>query len=220
MMQSWSGARMLRRVCLLPDHRTGQYMAMPVPSQPARRRWSASEVRQLIAETALASPRYELVDGELLVTPSPSGAHQAAVAILLRELERYLVRHPLGRARTSPFDVELEPGSIVQPDVFVLPLSEARRVLQELPARELLLAAEVISPSSARHDRMTKRPVFQRHVSEYWIVDLDARLFERWRPGDDRPEIVATTLAWQPPGAAEPFALDVERYFAELFEEL
>jgi Uma2 family endonuclease len=73
-----------------------------------------------------------------------------------------------------------------------------------MPARELLLAAEVLSPSSARHDRVKTRPHYQRHVPEYWIVDLEARLFERWRPEDDRPEIVVQTLNWQPAGTTEP----------------
>jgi Uma2 family endonuclease len=189
-------------------------MAMPA----VKRRWTAREVRQLIAESPLATPRYELVDGELLVTPSPSWTHQRAVSLLLSALHEYLKRQPLGRASTSPFDVELAPESVVQPDVFVVPVHEARRLLTEMPARELVVAAEVLSPSSGRHDRVTKRPHYQRHVPEYWIVDLDARLFERWRPGDERPEILTEMLEWYPTGATEPFRLDLIRYFAEVFD--
>jgi Uma2 family endonuclease len=192
-----------------------QIMAMPA----IKRRWTAHEVRQLIAESPLATPRYELVDGELLVTPSPNWIHQRAVTRLLSALIEYLKRQPLGEASTSPFDVELAAESIVQPDVFVVPAHESRRLLSEMPARELLLAAEVLSPSSGRHDRVTKRPHYQRHVPEYWIVDLDARLFERWRPTDQRPEIVTETLEWNPAGATEPFRLDVIRYFADVFDE-
>jgi Uma2 family endonuclease len=190
-------------------------MGMPA----IKRRWTAREVRQLIAESPLATPRYELVDGELLVTPSPNWPHQRAVARLLSALDEYLKRHPVGHVGTSPFDVELAPESLVQPDVFVVPTHEARRLLTEMPARELLLAAEVLSPSSGRHDRVTKRPHYQRHVPEYWIVDLDARLFERWRPSDERPEIVAETLEWSPAGVTELFRLDLRGYFAEVFDE-
>jgi Uma2 family endonuclease len=190
-------------------------MVMPA----VKRRWTAREVRQLIAESPLATPRYELVDGELLVTPSPNWPHQTAVYLLLTRLHEYLQRQTVGAVRPSPFDVELVPESLVQPDVFVVPSHEARRLLTEMPARELLLAVEVLSPSSSRHDRVTKRPHYQRHVPEYWIVDLDARLFERWRPGDTRPEIVTETLEWSPPGATEPFSLDVIRYFADVFDE-
>jgi Uma2 family endonuclease len=190
-------------------------MGMPA----VERRWTSREVRQLIAESPLATPRYELVDGELLVTPSPSWPHQRAVARILLALDEYLKRQTVGQAATSPFDVELAPESLVQPDVFVVPSHEARRLLTEMPARELLLAIEVLSPTSSRHDRVKKRPHYQRHVAEYWIVDLDARLVERWRPGDDRPEIVADMLEWAPTGSTKPLKLELAPYFAEVFGE-
>src|SRR5581483_10973199 len=147
-------------------------MAMPA----VRRRWTLREVRQLIAESERATPRYELVDGELLVTPSPAFAHQRVVARLLVALGQYLAGRDIGEALPSPFDVELEEESLVQPDIFVLPVGEARRLAAPgfRPAHELILAIEVLSPSSARHDRVRKRPLFQRHVPEYWIVDIDA----------------------------------------------
>jgi len=190
-----------------------QIIAMPA----AHRRWTAREVRTLIAESPLQTPRYELVAGELLVTPSPNEPHQAAVSFLLAALVEYLRRNPIGQAYASPSDVELEKGTIVQPDVFVVPMHEVRRLRQTRgPARELLVATEVLSPSSERHDRRDKRPHYQRHVPEYWIVDLDARLFERWSPGEDRPEIIADRLRWQPKEAKEAFVLDVRTYFAEV----
>jgi Uma2 family endonuclease len=213
----------MRHARLLPQRRAEQIMAMPlhVPAniRVPDRRWTSEEVRRLIAESPLATPRYELVGGELLVTPSPSGSHQRAVALLLNELLQYLRRAPMGHAYTSPFDVELEKDSIVQPDVFVVPPHEAKRLVTEMPARELLLAAEVISPSSGHHDRVKKRPHYQARVPEYWIVDLDARLFERWRTGDERPEILVAQLEWLPTGAAEPFRLELPAYFAEVFLE-
>ncbi|HKO16163.1 MAG TPA: Uma2 family endonuclease [Gemmatimonadaceae bacterium] len=198
-------------------------MAMPAstpsPDQP-RKRWTAREVHRLIAESPLSTPRYELVDGALLVTPSPSWRHQRALDVLWREIDRYLSRYPLGRASRSPFDVELEPQSLTQPDLFVVPLHESRRLQREgLPARELLLAVEVLSRWSGRHDRVEKRPVYQRHIPEYWTVDVDARLFERWRPGSDHPELLMETLEWQPTGAAERFRLDLPWYFAEVCED-
>lgn len=185
----------------------------------SNRRWTAREVRQLIADGPLATPRYELVDGELLVTPSPTWPHQRAVQILVRELSTYLLAEPVGHVGESPFDVELEPELIVQPDVFVLPIAESRRLLVEMPARVLLLAAEILSPTSSRHDRVTKRDPYQRRVPEYWIVDLDARLIERWTSHDERPVLVTDRLVWRPSGASTSFHLDVPRYFAEIFLE-
>ena len=178
------------------------------------RRWTARDVRELIAAAPLATPRYELVDGELLVTPSPGLPHQLAVGRLLNTLTTYLDGERLGSAVTSPSDVELEPEFVTQPDVFVLSNEERRRALAEgLPIRGLLLAVEVLSPSSSRHDRVRKRPLYQRHISDYWIVDLDARLVERWAPRDERPELITETLSWHPPGAATAFALGLTRFF-------
>lgn len=191
-------------------------MGMPAVEQF----WTAREVRALIEESPLASPRYELVDGELLVTPSPGYSHQRAVGQLLCALAAYLERERVGEVLTSPFDVELEPESITQPDIFVISREEGRRLQREgLPSFSLLLTVEVLSPGSSRHDRVRKRPLYQRHVPEYWIVDLDARIIERWNTGEDRPEIIDASLAWRPAGATEPFVVDVQSFFAEVMNE-
>ena len=186
-----------------------------------KRRWTAREVRELIAAAPLATPRYELVDGELLVTPSPSMPHQNAVGDLLVALRAYVEEHGIGFAVTSPSDVELEPERIAQPDVYVVSPSEQRRAtIEGLPVRELLLAVEVLSPSSSRHDRVIKRPLYQRHVPEYWIVDLNARLIERWRQGEDRPEILAQRLTWHPSGATVAFEVELVGFFARAMRDL
>jgi len=183
------------------------------------RRWTLREVRALIDESPLATPRYELVDGELLVTPSPVSRHQKAVARLLAALIAYCDAEQIGEALTSPCDVELEDESLLQPDIFVIPSGEWRRLGGGLPVRELIVAVEVLSPSSSRHDRVRKRPIYQRNVSEYWIVDLDARLIERWRRGDERPEMIDGDLTWSPDGTTSAFVLDVTRYFGMVFDD-
>jgi len=191
---------------------------MVMPAETTRR-WTAREVRQLIADAPLATPRYELVDGELLVTPSPGPQHQEAVRLLLAALGTYFDREPMGHVLSSPSDIELESEDLRQPDVFVLPRAEWERIRRErFPARQLLAAIEVLSPSSGRHDRVKKRPGYQRHVSEYWIVDLDARLFETWHPGDERPEILTERLTWRPHGAQADFELDLTLFFARIWD--
>ena len=187
-------------------------MAMPAPT-PVRR-WTLAEVRALIAANPHATPRYELVDGELLVTPGPGTPHQRAVRHLLSALAVWLEAHPVGEAFDSPFDVELEAETIVQPDVFVVPPAESRRLDAGPPARTLSLVIEVVSPTSAYGDRGPKRELYQRHVPEYWIVDPDAKLIERWRPGDERPEILRSTVEWRPADAATAFEVDLEQVFA------
>ena len=81
------------------------------------------------------------------------------------------------------------------------------------------LAVEILSPGTAGRDRGIKRRLYQQaEVPEYWIVDLDARLVERWRPGDERPEILSETLTWQPSESASPFELDLAGFFAEVLD--
>jgi hypothetical protein len=53
-------------------------------------------------------------------------------------------------------------------------------------------------------------------VAEYWIVDLDARLVERWRPGDDRPEVLTALLRWHPDPAIAPLEIDLPQFFARV----
>ncbi len=175
--------------------------------------WTPDEVRALPDD----GRRYEVVAGELLVTPAPSFRHQEAVLRLVTALRDYTDRIGVGYALFSPADIEPEAGALVQPDVFVGPLPEGRRPSSWADFRRLLLAVEVLSPSTARADRTVKRLLFQRTgVAEYWIVDPDARLIERWRPGDARPEVLTALLRWHPDPAIEPLAIDLPQFFARV----
>ena len=186
-------------------------------SMPAiTRRWTVEEVLALPDD----GNRYEVVDGELLVTPSPALRHEVALLELFRPLDAYVRRHKLGTVFVSRGDVFLGATRYVQPDLFFVPVP-----IHDLPEhwRDLVrpaLVAEVLSASSARGDRFVKRVAYQgAQVEEYWIVDLDARLFEHWQPGEERPRILTDWLEWQPAGASEPFRLDLVRYFAVVFGE-
>jgi Uma2 family endonuclease len=76
---------------------------------------------------------------------------------------------------------------------------------------------EVVSPSSARGDRLTKRRLYQRQrVATYWIVDPDARLVEVWHPEDDRLEIVTDSLEWRATPDAEALVIDLGELFGSL----
>jgi Uma2 family endonuclease len=187
-------------------------MGMPAIS---RRRWTAADVRALIREDR-HWPRYELLDGELLVTPAPTWPHQFAIAATLAILDDYCRRERLGAALPSPADIELVPESIMQPDVFVVPeaLIPDNRSPRWPDVSWLLLAVEVLSPSSMARDRVRKRDFYLANgVREYWIEDLDARIFERWTPERERPEIIRDVLLWQPEGAREALRIDLDDFF-------
>jgi Uma2 family endonuclease len=78
----------------------------------------------------------------------------------------------------------------------------------------------VLSPSTARYDRIVKRGRYQRHGVEYWIVDLDARLLERWTPESERPEILTESVTWLPVGAASALTLRLTPLFVEAVGEI
>ncbi len=179
--------------------------------------WTPDEVRALPAD----GRRYEVVAGELLVTPAPGFAHQEAVRLLILALSGYVERTNVGHAAFSPADLTPEPGALVQPDAFVVGLVAGRRPRDWADIERLLLAIEVLSPSTARADRAVKRRLYQRAgVPEYWIVDLEARLVERWRPGDERPEIVTERLEWAPEPGFDPLIIDLPEFFGRVMGDV
>ena len=147
--------------------------------------------------------RYETVHGELLVTPAPRADHQYVVTRLVAHLYNYLIHFPVGQVLPSPADISWTPDILVQPDVFVVAIDEAR-TFDWKRMRTLLLAVEVLSPSTARYDRFTKRRVYQEFgVPWYWMVDIDARAAEIWTPQATAPVLEHERLVWHPQGAAE-----------------
>lgn len=191
-------------------------MAMPALQFPARTDWTAEEVRGFPDD----GNRYEVVDGALLVSPSPRLLHQRACSSLERALHPFVTAHRLGEVFRSPADIEFDVRTLVQPDVFVVPLVDGRRPRDWTETRTLTVAIEVLSPSTARADRTVKRRKHQAvGTPEYWIVDLDARVVERWTPGDERPAILAERLAWRPATAVAPFVLDLSAFFAAVLDD-
>lgn len=172
--------------------------------------WTAEMVRALPDD----GNRHELVSGELVVTPAPRGLHQGAVLSLIRRLDPWLQSTGTGHLLISPADISLGEDEILQPDLFVYRTATGGALRDWAEIEALLLVIEVSSPATARYDRTLKRLRYQRaRVPEYWVVDLDARLIERWRPDDARPEILTDWIEWA------GLAIDLEALFAEIFGE-
>jgi Uma2 family endonuclease len=144
--------------------------------------------------------RYEIHDGELSVSPTPTFRHQQIVARLLGMLRGHVAAHDLGEVVPSPITVVLSDTSVVEPDIVYiakdrLDLVSARGTIDGAPT----LAIEIVSPSTARIDRQTKKQLFERYgVPWYWIVDADARCIDvhqaasgSYGPADRRSEHLA-----------------------------
>jgi Uma2 family endonuclease len=180
------------------------------------KRWTRAQVLALPDD----GNRYELIDGELLVTPSPRVVHQLAVWALYDRVAPYVRQHRLGLTGLAPSDLDLESDQLVQPDLFVVPLRDGRVPLDWPHFGIPLLIAEVLSPTTALNDRTRKRRRYQASgVREYWIVDVDARVIERWRPDDQRPEILTERIEWQPDASIGALSIELVDYFREAWGE-
>jgi Uma2 family endonuclease len=179
-------------------------MAMATPTH-----YTADMVRALPDD----GNRYETVHGELLVTPAPRVTHQVVLGRLHLALGKYLEQHPVGVLLTSPADISWGPDILVQPDLFVASLDETR-TLDWRQVKTLLLAVEVLSPSTQQADRFTKRRLYQEvGIPTYWVVDPDRQTIEAWTPDATTPTVEQESLTWSPAGAAAPFVLAIPSLF-------
>jgi Uma2 family endonuclease len=131
---------------------------------------------------------YEIIDGELYVTPAPSDVHQLVVGAFFNRLHVYLRPSQLGRAMISPADVRKgeRTRNRVQPDVFAVRLVDGKRPSYPYDLRDILLAIEVQSPSNPLLDYQVKRELYLSHgIPEYWIANAEGRVVSRWRSLDD-----------------------------------
>jgi Uma2 family endonuclease len=126
--------------------------------------------------------QYELYDGEVRVVPAPSNLHQVVQANLLEVLAEYRKTRG-GRVLSSPLDIVFREDTVLQPDITFLTGPTFRLLQMHKPIRFAPdLVVEILSPSTAKWDRIKKYGVYARHgVAEYWIVD----------PGNETVEIFA-----------------------------
>jgi Uma2 family endonuclease len=175
---------------------------------PLTRHYSPDDIRALPDD----GNRYETVYGELLVTPAPRLSHQLALARLFRVLDAYLTSNGLEQLAWSPAEFTFGPDTLVQPDLFVaeLGLLDPSRTWSEVGS--LYLVIEVVSPSSAKTDRITKRRLYQQQdIPEYWVVDIDQQQIEVWTPEAHFPVIERERLVWRHPALEATCTVDVRQ---------
>jgi Uma2 family endonuclease len=187
-------------------------MGMPELQSPPPSYWTRDLARALPED----GRRYEVVHGELLVTPAPAFQHQELVGRLYRALADYLDREQVGHVMLSPADISWDDETLLQPDLFVADREEAR-TMDWSRIQHLLLVIEVLSPSTARFDRFTKRRRYQEAaIPLYWIVDPEGRQVEIWTPADHIPRIERDFVTWSPIGATTPFSISLQALFQPL----
>jgi len=151
-------------------------MAMSMPAKA----WTLEELHRLPDD----GNKYELVRGELFVTPPPSVEHEEVLARLTDVLAEYVKKHGLGRVYHPRAVIRFE-GSEAEPDLMVraMPPGVHGNAWETLPAP--LLVVEVLSPTTRRRDLVDKREYYlDAGAGEYWVVDSERREIRVVRRGD------------------------------------
>jgi Uma2 family endonuclease len=135
--------------------------------------------------------RYEIIDGELLVTPSPMTRHQRVLGNFYWWVRSHLEKSPIGEVFFAPYDVVLSDINVVEPDLLFFSNARMDRLTRKNAQGAPDLVVEVLSESTRRTDEIRKRKLFERFdVLEYWIVDpeLDTvKIYRRAGERFDRP---------------------------------
>jgi Uma2 family endonuclease len=161
--------------------------------------------------------RYEIIGGELFMSPGATFYHQIIVTNLVSRLHGYVSPRNLGNIVCAPFDVVLSMTDVVQPDVLFIAKGQSHLISQGkniIAAPDLVI--EVLSESTKTIDRTRKKSLYEKHgVREYWIVDPSEKLVaqfvledEGFQPADTLDE--SQTLV---SSAIEGFALPIEKIF-------
>ena len=161
-------------------------------------RWSYDEFARLPSDDG---KRYEIIDGELYVTPAPRTPHQLGLVRLGSRLHGFVEQHELGWVIPGPVDVLFAEGDYLEPDL-VFVRKERRGIISDRGIEGPPdLVVEVLSPSTEARDRGIKRERYMLYgVPEYWVVDLDAKRIEvhRFLEDSSSPTVLTDEVRWQP----------------------
>jgi Uma2 family endonuclease len=173
----------------------------------ATKRWTLEELHSLPDD----GNKYELIRGELFVTPAPTDEHETILAKLSRVLDPYVAANGLGYLYHPRAVLQFE-GSEAEPDLMVRqphPRRKGRWSTAPVP----ILIVEVHSPYTGRRDRQQKREYYQdAGVAEYWMIDPEEQTLTVARAGE-ADVVVRDRLTWSPPGSSAPFEFEVGTLF-------
>ena len=181
-------------------------MAVPVPTNA--KVWTLEELHSLPDD----GNKYELVHGELFVTPAPTVQHEEILARLNRILVPFVEANGLGEVYRPRSVVQFR-GSEVEPDLMVRqPHPEPDAGWDAWPVP--ILVVEVISPATRRRDQEQKKAFYREAgVPEYWIVDPERRAVVAVRHGRD-DSVEAERVEWRPPRRETTLTVALEQLFA------
>jgi Uma2 family endonuclease len=172
----------------------------------ATKQWTLQELHSLADD----GNKYELVRGDLFVTPPPPYLHETIAAKLTHILVPYVTAHGLGFVHHPRAVMRFE-GSEVEPDLMVRP-ADPKADWDRAPVPTLVV--EIFSGNTRRRDQNQKRDLYmEAGVAEYWMVDPERQVIMVVRPG--RPDLVTgDMLTWAPAGASSPLIFEIPQLFS------
>lgn len=125
--------------------------------------------------------RYEVLEGDLNVTPAPNVKHQRVSSRLHLSLGHHVLANQLGEIYAAPIDVILSPTTVVQPDLVYIGNDHRSIITERAIEGPPTLVIEILSPSTSRTDRITKAQLYAKHgVPHYWLLDPDQKKIEAY----------------------------------------
>jgi Uma2 family endonuclease len=135
--------------------------------------------------------RYEILDGELSVTPAPSTKHQRISGRLYLILAHHVLANQLGDIYAAPTDLILAPTTVVQPDLLFIGTDRRGIVTERAIEGSPTLVIEILSVTTRRMDRQTKAQLYAKHeVPHYWLIDPDQQTLEAYELAGDQYNLV------------------------------
>jgi Uma2 family endonuclease len=177
---------------------------------PTTAPWTIEQLERLPED----GNRYEVLDGELLVTPAPGDVHEELVTMFRELVAAFVAKHRLGRVYAR--GVVRAGASQLEPDLVVRPIA-ALRGWENAPLP--LLVVEVLSGSTRVRDTGKKRDFYVASgMPDYWMVDREGQMVVVVRGRFE--ERVTGILRWSPAGTNEVLEVDVARLFGTLAERI
>ena len=133
--------------------------------------------------------RYEIIDGDLCMTPAPSPRHQEISGNLFEIIRHFLRTNPLGKVYAAPVDVVFsqEPPQVVEPDLVFVATEHLSLITEKNLQGVPDLLVEILSPTTSLRDRREKLALYERFgVPEYWIVDPERTTIQVFRLSGER----------------------------------
>ena len=161
--------------------------------------------------------RYELIGGELYMTPAPKIFHQEILKNIANLLTNHVNEKEAGKVLFAPVDVKLTETEVVQPDILFIHKNRSHIIKEAFIADAPDLTVEIVSEGTRDRDTVQKKTLYYRHgVKEYWLVDPDTKSVTLLTPGSKSYDIQATYETDQ--ALASPLLPDFQPQITQFFQ--